>query len=156
MDLIHAIESVPVWLWLTLAAALVALDAFATSSVYFGCLGVSFFMVGLLDALEMPGDIQIAALIVVFPIVAWKAPRVLARFARTHDLLPDLDALQGQVGRVLDSGSSGSAIRAHFADHGDWQIRCKQNITLRQGDEVQVVERDGLVLIVERTEDVPS
>jgi membrane protein implicated in regulation of membrane protease activity len=148
MDLLVAIESVPVWIWLTTGVVLVAFDVFASSTVFLGCIGVSFLIIGLLDALGLSGFVQVLALPIVFPLLAWQAPRLMKHHMMDHDVVPDVEEMIGMTGTVIDQPSCSDMNRAHFAGCGDWQVRYTEN--LKPGDRVQVIGREGLELLVER------
>jgi membrane protein implicated in regulation of membrane protease activity len=149
--MVAVIESVPVWIWLTTGVLLIMFDAFAASTVYLGCMGASFLAIGLLDAAGLSGLMQVLALPVVFPLLAWQAPRYIKKFmSRRYD--SNIDGMLGKTGSVIDLSNQIGDTRAHFAGNGDWQVRTREAGGLNPGDHVRVVGRSGLELIVERIE----
>lgn len=135
---------------------LIAFDAFASSTVYLGCMGASFLVIGLLDAAGLSGLMQVLALPVVFPLLAWQAPRYMKQFMSSHEVVSDLEEMLGKTGRVIDPSNQTGDTRAHFAGDGDWQVRTRKAESLNPGDHVRVVGNEGLGLIVVRKEaDVP-
>lgn len=150
MDLLATIELIPFWAWLTAGVLLILIDALATNTVYFGCLGASLLVIGLLDAIGFSGLIQAITLPVIFPLVAWQVPRQIKPFMAGRQVEPIIEDLIGTTGSVIDPPSQSGEYRAHFTSHGDWQIRVRGDVVLHPGDLVHVIDREGLVLIVER------
>ena len=154
--LIGWLWAIEFWHWWAFGLALLALEAFVTTTVLVwpaaGCF-VTGAVAAAVPDLDWRYQILILALASGAAAFAWE--HVMGRRRTAGSDRPDLNVRTAQyLGRraVLADGLRGGRGRVTF-DDSVWQVRNETGETLAAGTEVEVVGADGLTLLVRRVRD---
>jgi len=147
------IESIPFWILLAGGLILIGVDICIANSQYLMWVGIGVIAASLASAAKLPGEIQVVVFVGTLVCSAIYARKWIAALPRNQPRASSATDLRDAVGTVLhDAESVEGEGRAFIQDHGEWRIRPHQaTVRFSPGDRVRVVEREGLILLVEPT-----
>jgi membrane protein implicated in regulation of membrane protease activity len=140
----------PAYLWVLVAIGL------AVGEIFTGTVFLLAFAVGCVAAaitsLAFPVALQIAALTIGTAVAFFFARPLLERIAHGSgaDARTNVDALPGQVGRVLETIDPATGRGRAQIGGDDWRARSASHERIETGSRVVVVEVEGNTLLVIR------
>jgi membrane protein implicated in regulation of membrane protease activity len=148
---IPAIEAIPFWYLLAAGLILVLIDMLLTNDFHLMWVGIAVGATGGANALRLPGELQLLTFVVSCGALMLYGRRVVRSLPNRAPAGSVLTDIRGACGVVLHqtNPATGEA-RAHLQEHGEWRVvSVRRDVPLAAGQRVRVVDREGLVLIVE-------
>jgi membrane protein implicated in regulation of membrane protease activity len=150
IDLVLFIETTPSWVILTIGLSLILIDLFITFDSFSMLIGLALMAVGCMNYFGLSGNIQIASfpILLIFNLVFIR--KFFLSLSSNKKEWVGVHNLIGKFGKVIlvkkEDGSNG---RVFIQGHGEWDFSSKDNKSMHLNDRVKVIERNGLMLIVE-------
>ena len=153
--LLHQIEATPALLILAVGVVLIALDIFLTNDTFVAWIGASLLGVGALNALDLPGIVQLSAFpVLLISCVALIRPLVL-KTTTPKDQSLNPDDLLGKTASLLEcKDEAPHEGRAVVTGYGEWRVRHFDGKSILKDEVYFVVGRDGFTLLIDN--DLPQ
>jgi hypothetical protein len=138
------------WHWLVLGLLLVLAEMATAGGFYIIFFGIAAVVVGILAGLELAGPVWMQLLL--FSVLSVGSLLLFrTRLLRLFQLVPQVptvDALVGEIGKVIDELAPGGVGKVELRGSA-WSARNGSSVALPRGSRCRVVEVDGLMLLVE-------
>ncbi len=136
------------WLWLGIILVSLVVE-FLTSdmvAIWFTAAAIPSFVLALLDINEV---LQIVAFVVISVLLLSLTRPFVMKYFKTNEIKSNVDAIMGQSGVVTKQITPNTVGRIKIRS-GEWSAISK--VTINEGEEVRVLDIEGVKLIVERIE----
>lgn len=152
--ILQQIEATPALLILAAGVVLIALDIFLTNDTFIAWIGASLLGVGALNAMDLPGVVQLSAFpVLLIACVALIRPLIL-KTTTPEDQSLNPDDFLGKTASLLDcKDDAPHEGRAIVTGCGEWRVRHVDGKSILKDDVYYVVGRDGFTLLIDRDPD---
>ena len=143
-------ESLELWqVWLIVAVIFLVIELFSTTFMFLcfclGCLGAS-----LLAYFDLAVGWHLLGFSVVTLISFFTVRPFMLKYAyrKSHNVKINVDALEGNIGRVLETIDEKENTGRIFVNGDDWRARSENGEIIPASEKVEVVRVDSTTLIV--------